>query len=102
MVAIYKNVWFRRVPAKWDGRTDVRPSVIKDDSVTIALFVFPDQEVVFVPMADIREAVAEVDVGANGSLIFTVDTSARSISSTRRTVRSNMNVTLGVDLNSYE
>jgi hypothetical protein len=102
MVSIYKNVWFRRVPVKWDGRTDVRPSVIENDSVTIALFVFPDQELVFVPMADIREAVAGLEPGANGSLIFTVDTQSMSISSRSKTIRSDMSITQGVDLRAYE
>ena len=84
--AIYENVWLRRVPKDWKGRSDIRPSVIANEAVTIAIFALPDKVFLFVPMANIRAAVAGLAPGDNGSLIFTIDTKAHTISSKLRMV----------------
>lgn len=77
---IQDGVWYRIVPSNWktaDGfRTDIRPVVLKDQSVQYALFVInsegPDEYAVRIPMQDIRRAAANLNVGKNGAITFSV------------------------------
>ena len=88
--ATYNNVWIRRIPPGWDGRTDIRPTTIDNEKITIAIYVFKGLKILFVPMSAIREVVSGLKPGNNGSLIFTIDTTAKVLKSAIRTVKADM------------
>jgi hypothetical protein len=88
--AIYENVWIRRVPLAWDGRTDIRPTTIANNKITVAVFVFKDLKILFLPMSVIREVVSGLSPGKNGSLIFTIDIDAKELKSKITTIKAEM------------
>jgi hypothetical protein len=84
---VFQDIWFRRVWSSWanheDWRTDIRQNVLNDNFVRTALFIFEDLTLVFIPMDEMRKALANVPPRANGSITFNVNAHARTIGNVR-------------------
>jgi hypothetical protein len=77
---ISDDVWYRCVPKGWltaEGfRADIRPTVLENLKIERALFIVAPgsrhEYGVFIPMSDIRSALAGESTGRNGSIPFSV------------------------------
>jgi hypothetical protein len=79
----YQDTWIRWVHSTWENqnawRTDIRPSVLKDSSITKALFVLDDGSCVFVPTSELRRVLTNKQPNNNGSIIFNVQPRSKKI-----------------------
>jgi hypothetical protein len=73
----YKSLWIRWVHSTWKNeggwRTDIRPSVLNDDTITHALFI----------LDDLRKTLSQKPPEKNGSVIFNVNPRQSTVDDSR-------------------
>src|ERR1051326_8331101 len=79
----YQDIWIRWIHSTWekddDWRPDIRPSVLSDSTITKALFILDDYSCAFIPMEELRKALAGKAPNKNGSIIFNVNPRSRTV-----------------------
>ena len=74
---IHEDIWIRWIPYTWEKtggwRTDIRPSVLKNEAISKALFILEDNTCVFIPREELKKALSQKSPGSNGSITFNVD-----------------------------
>ena len=82
----YQDIWIRWIPSTWENengwRTDIRPSVLNDSSITKALFILDDGSCVFIPLTELRKAISNKAPNTNGSVIFNVNPRSKKVDET--------------------
>jgi hypothetical protein len=80
---IHEDIWIRWIHSTWENhdewRTDIRPSVLNDASVTKALFILDDGSCLFIPMAELRRVLSSKQPSGNGSITFSVNPHLKTV-----------------------
>jgi hypothetical protein len=83
----YQDIWIRWIHSTWENedawRTDIRPSVLNDSTITKALFILDDGSCVFVPLPELRRVLSQKEPNNNGSIIFNVSPRSKKVEQTR-------------------
>jgi hypothetical protein len=83
----YKSLWIRWVHSTWKNeggwRTDIRPSVLNDDTITHALFILDDFSCIFIPLDDLRKTLSQKPPEKNCSVIFNVNPRQSTVDDSR-------------------
>jgi len=82
----YQDIWIRWIHSTWENedawRTDIRPSVLNDTTITKALFILDDGSCVFIPTSELRRALLQKEPNRNGSIIFNVSPRSKTVEQT--------------------
>jgi hypothetical protein len=82
-IQTYKSLWIRWVHSTWKNevgwRTDIRPNVLNDNTITHAQFILDDFSCVLIPLNDLRRTLSKKQPENNGSTIFNVNPSRRTV-----------------------